>query len=71
MTTTTFGPLYQSGCWKSNLSIAQQMAQEKFTIHNDGEQAVKQRLETLVACGDNLVKHLQNKQRDRREHDVF
>lgn len=47
------------------------MAPKQFTIDNNSEQAVKERLETLVACGDNLVKHLQSKQSDSSEHELF
>lgn len=43
----------------------------KPTIDNDSEQAVKQRLQTLVTCGDDLVKHLQNKHGDSCEHRLF
>lgn len=38
-----------------------------FTIYNNGKQAVKQRLQALMACSDNFVKHLENKQRDSCE----
>ena len=38
------------------------MALEQLTIYNNGEKAVKEGLETLMPCGDNLVKHLQSKQ---------
>lgn len=41
---------------------------EKLTIYNNSEKAVEQRLETLVSCGDNLVKHLQNKHSNSCEH---
>lgn len=47
------------------------MAPKQFTIDNNSEQAVKERLETLVACGDNLVKYLQSKQSDSSEHELF
>lgn len=40
---------------------ARQMAAKLLTIYNNGEKAVKQRLETLVACGNDLVKNLQKK----------
>lgn len=39
---------------------------KQLTIYNNSEKAVEQRLETLVACGDDLVKHLQKKH--EREH---
>lgn len=32
------------------------------TVYDDGEQAVEERLQTLVACSDDFVKHLENKQ---------
>ena len=44
------------------------MAPEQLTVYNNGEKAVEQRLETLVARGDNLVKYLQNKHSDSCEH---
>lgn len=47
------------------------MAPKQFTIDNNSEQTVEQRLETLVACGDNLVKHLQSKQSSSSEHELF
>ncbi len=47
-----------------------QMAPKQLTIYNNREKAVKQRLETLVACGDNLVKDLKNKHSDSCEHEL-
>lgn len=47
------------------------MAAKQLTIYNNSEKAVKQRLETLVACGDNLVKHLQKKHSDNCEHCII
>lgn len=47
------------------------MAPKQLTIHNYSEKAVKQRLETLVAGGDYLVKHLQNKHSDSCEHRLY
>lgn len=38
------------------------MLPQQLTIYNDSEEAVEERLKTLVACGDYLVKHLKNKQ---------
>lgn len=31
---------------------------QQLTIYNNSEEAVEERLKTLVACGDYLVKHL-------------
>lgn len=36
---------------------------QQLTIYDNSEEAVEERLETLVACGDYLVKHLQRRKR--------
>lgn len=48
--------------------LGRRMALQRLTIHNYGEKAVEQGLETLVARGDDLMKHLRNQSSGSGEH---
>lgn len=60
-----------TGANKIYTTNGRQMASKRLTVDNNGEQAVKERLEPLVARGDNLVEHLQNKHSDSCERCLY